>query len=308
MTTMNPEGPGWDSEELQVRSDSALVAKYRRLQSWYREVHIGVKPGPSHGRLVGSSVPVGCHPAVNFLTPGAWAHAEQRMHDVPHEGGTLDPDRLRRNLLSSMPMCFNIFGSLQAQAGFAGLVAALFDPEAASVEGVTCEWAPPKAAHLNDRSAFDAIVRYSTTSGESRFLGVETKYTEPLSQPKYVNPRYQEVTESCGWFIPGAFEALCSSPAKQLWRTVMLAAAYAATSGIVARAVLISLAEDAKAAAAAEQVRAQMTDPDRLVHVTLENLVHAAAKNSDPVVQVWADRFGDRYLHPGRLDTLPHPE
>jgi hypothetical protein len=119
---------------------------------------------------------VACHPAVNFLTAEAWGHAERRIVEVAQEHGTLDPVRLRRNLLSSMPMCFNMFGFLRGQEGFTKLAWAVFDGGTASVQDCVCEWAPaPKSAHLNDRSAFDAIVHYSTPSGENRFLGIETK-------------------------------------------------------------------------------------------------------------------------------------
>lgn len=285
-------------------SEPKLVARYRRLQSWYRETELGVPPGPSTGGgIVGSSLAKGLDPALNFLTPAAYQHAQERMVAVQNEGGTLAPDRLVRNMLSSMPLCFNIFGSLRTMEGFAELLAVTIDPEASSVTDTVCEWAPPKAEHLNDRSAFDAIVRYETAAGEQRFLGVETKYTETFSPRKYENERYQPLTETCGWFVPEAFNALSASPAKQLWRTVMLAASYTKSSGAQGRAVVLSLAEDTKAAAAVQQVKEQLTHPARLVHVTLERLVQAASSNGDPAVVDWAERFQHRYLRPERADA-----
>jgi len=293
----------WDSPVLEVKSDAPLVRRYRRLQSWYREHRLGVAPGPSGNRTVGSSVPKGLHRGLNFLTPQAWEHAEERIVEVQQEGGTLEPDRLLRNLLSSMPMCFNIFGSLRELEGFPELVAAVFDPEATFVGDAVCEWAPPKAEHLNDRSAFDAIVRYSTASGQQRFIGVETKYTEPFSQPDYTNDRYESVTASCGWFASGAYEALSQSAAKQLWRTVMLTAKYEETSGAMGRAAVLALAEDERAAAAVALVRQHMTSPDRLLLVTLEDLADAASGSADRRVQSWAAAFAERYLYPDRLDS-----
>lgn len=293
---------GWDDKVLRVDGDTPLVRRYRRLQSWYRETQLGVAPGPSNGRVVGSSVPKHTHPALNFLTPEAWQHAEQRMSEVPKEHGTLDGDRLRRNLLSSMPLCFNVFGSLRSLTGFGPLLALLFDAEAATVTDAVCEWAPSKTEHLNDRSAFDAIVRYGTAHGEQRFVGIETKYTEPFSQPEYVNRRYQEVTEQSGWFLPSAFDALRSSPSKQLWRTVMLTARYSATSGAEGRAAVVCLAEDETAVSAVAAVREQMVDPSRLLNVTLEQVADAADGSADPAVVRWASAFRLRYLHPERLD------
>jgi len=48
------ELPAWDAQSLQVRSDSPRTARYRLLQSWYREVVLGVPPAKVRGRLVGS--------------------------------------------------------------------------------------------------------------------------------------------------------------------------------------------------------------------------------------------------------------
>ena len=293
-----------DSPSLRVSSDSTLVARYRRLQSWYRSERLGVAPGTIGKSVVGSAVPKELHRGLNFLTPGAWEHAEERIVAVQAEGGTLEADRLLRNLLSSMPMCFNIFGSLRKFDGFADLIGAVFDAEASTAVDAMCEWAPQKETHLNDRSAFDAVVRYATSAGEERFVGVETKYTELFSTPEYSRPQYEKVTKESGWFTADAFDVLPASPAKQLWRTVMLAAAYSASSGITGRAAVVCLAEDKRAADVVALVQQHMTEPQCLVHVTLESLVAVASTNADPQVVEWAARFGGRYLDADRLGLL----
>lgn len=57
---------------------------------------------------------------MNFLNEDAVQHAEQRAVEVAREGGTLDPDHLFENLLSSMLMCFNLFGALRSMEGNGG--------------------------------------------------------------------------------------------------------------------------------------------------------------------------------------------
>lgn len=167
------------------------VARYRRLQAWYRERQLQVpEAGLWNGKPVASLLPVEAveaQPTLNFLTPAAYRHAERRIDEVRREGGTLDEDRLRRNLLSSMPLCFNVFGALGTHPAFASLLRTSgIDQDARTVEDVICEWAPrPASHHLGDRSAFDALVRYSAEDGSQRFIGVETKYTETFSPTEY---------------------------------------------------------------------------------------------------------------------------
>ena len=116
------------------------------------------------------------------------------------EGGSLDPVRLRRNLLSSMPLCFNLFGSLRAEPAFLTLFQRVFDPAATRIVDVICEYAPqPPKDYLDDRTAFDAVVFYETSTGP-RFMGIETKYTEPFSAKEYESSAYTAVTTDSGWF------------------------------------------------------------------------------------------------------------
>ena len=177
--------PAWYDPVLQVPSDSKRRARYRALQSWYRETVLGVEPGRhSSGRLVGSLLPK--QPALdklNFLDEQVASYAERRAEQVLKDGGTLDRDRLRRNLLSSMPLCFNLFGKLGAeQPAAARVLGAVLGLEIATVDQVLVEHAPPAAkAMLEDRTAFDAFVAYTTPTGAKGFVGVETKYTEPFS-------------------------------------------------------------------------------------------------------------------------------
>ena len=130
---------------------------------------------------------------LNFLTPGVASYAEERIQGVRRAAGTLDADRLRRNMLSSMPLCFNLFGFLRLHRDLAAQVlgqvlnldiARLDDGD--GIAGIEVEWAPPRARHLGDRTAFDAVVAYRTGDGRRGFLGVETKYTEPFGRPSIV--------------------------------------------------------------------------------------------------------------------------
>lgn len=292
------------------------IRKYRRLQAWYREHQLQIaEPGLWRGDPVASMLPVELvqqQPDLNFLDPSAYRHAERRIAEVRKEGGTLDEDRLRRNLLSSMPLCFNIFGALGTHPAFPALIRTSgVDPSAVHVDDVICEWAPlPASAHLGDRSAFDALVRYQGEDGSRRFVGVETKYTETFSPTEYERDEYVRVTKDSGWFKPGAETVLVGSATNQLWRTVMLAASVEAAGQLGRGSVLVlTLEDDQGGASCVAAVRSQLTDQSRLVHVTYERLVDACGWTGDPDLEAWARRFRLRYLDVDDIedrDTDPH--
>jgi hypothetical protein len=107
----------WYDPALQVPGDPARRARYRALQSWYRETVLHTEPGrhPHGQQPVGSMLPEDrALEGLNFLDQKIASYTERRAEEVIRDGGTLDRDRLRRNLLSSMPLCFNLFGKLQA--------------------------------------------------------------------------------------------------------------------------------------------------------------------------------------------------
>ena len=141
---------------------------------------------------------------------GIASYAARRADEVQAEGGTLDRDRLMRNMLSSMPLCFNLFGYLRKHPAEAARgLAAVLDLDIVENLHIVVEWAPDPAAHLNDRTAFDAFVAYRTGDGRRAFLGIETKYTEPFSPRGYESERYDSVTQDTrSGFKPGAEKVL----------------------------------------------------------------------------------------------------
>lgn len=318
--------PRWDDPTLYPRSDGARIRRYRRLQSWYREVQLQAAPGVSQATTSGrlgsllETEQVVAQPDINFLHPEAARHAKERALEVQEEHGTLEVGRLRHNLLSSMPLCFNLFGALRAEPAFLELLRACFDPDAASVEEVTCEWAPRPEDHLGDRTAFDAFVAYRRADGSRAFIGVETKYTEPFSrsihgrkggkQAGEVTPRgerYRDVTDECRWFVRGrdAAEALELPAANQLWRNALLAASLEGAGSFGTGSVIVASTDgDAGAAKALGILGAELEDPERVRRVSLESIV-SAAEDIDGLGG-WARRFRHRYLDVDAPDTRPH--
>lgn len=304
LNDMSQTTPAWDSPDLFPTSDAKRVARYRRLQSWYRAVQLGVEAGtsgnyPALGSYLHADA-VAAQRDLNFLHPAAHEHAETRALKVQDEGGSLEPKRLFHNMLSSMPMCFNLFGAMRGEhTAFLPVFQKLFDSEATAITEIVCEWAPADlAARIGDRTAFDAVILY-VAGAEPRFVGIETKYTEAFSAEPYDRPQYRTLTADSDWFVDGADVELLKGPkANQLWRNTMLAAALEASgSKGTGRVAVVALADDSGAQAALEIVQPQMTAPasDHLRLVTIEDILSTAEKLA-PQLSWWATSFRRRYV------------
>jgi len=295
-----PTWPPWNAIELSAPGDGERVAAYRAHQSRYRDEVLGVAPGDRPGNAslrVGNTLDgdaVANDPTLNFVDDPAYRHAVRRGEEVQLEGGTLETGRLFHNLMSSMTMCFNLFGSMSGIPAFVDVVQACFDPGAIIVNDVVCEVKPTDA--LGDRTAFDAIVHYRGDKGRRRFIAVETKYTEPFSPKPYDTDTYRAVTDHSGWFIDGAADRLVGTATNQLWRGLMLASLTEDETGAVGSYAVVTPADDEKGRAAVEAARRELANPERLMLVTIEEIVAAAAARPDRRLVEWAAAFHKRYI------------
>jgi hypothetical protein len=245
---------------------------------------------------------VRARPGLNFVHPDVAAYVETRIPVVREAGGSLDDHRLRHNMLSSMPLCFNLFGYLRSRpAEAAAVLSELLRLPMASVDAIEVEWAPDRAEHLGDRTAFDAVVFYRSTSGAPGFVGIETKYTEPFSTTEYDVATYRDRTVP-PVFRPGAADRLKGRATNQLWRNTLLALSLKASGKFVHGHVAVVACEgDTKVAAALEGLRKDLVCFDSVVRsTTLEQL--AAAFGTLAGTREWARAFYERYLGVEQVD------
>ncbi len=302
---------GWQDPRLRVSSDPSRRAVRRLLQGWWREVELGLPPGrDQNGWLRNNMLPadaVARDRSLNFLSSEVASYAEERAPVVLGEEGALDEDRLWRNLLSSMPLCFNLFGRLRAnpESG-ARVLARATGLDVAKIEELEVEWTPDGGHPLGDRTAFDAWVAYRDSQDSRGFFAVETKYTEPFSRGVYDKPRYREVT---AWpdagFLPGAAEMLRGTATNQLWRNTLLAAAVRREGRFAeGRVLVVALDDDPHVARAMEVFRDAHEAPQTLVHVTtIEQLV--AAAREEETLAAWSESFERRYLDLSPVSASP---
>jgi hypothetical protein len=290
--------------------------KARLMASLWRETQ-GLPPGAHHARRrdgtmvcreLGSRLEFGHakRTGANFLTPAIRRQVRDRLaHPEAHE--LIREERLWADLLSSQPMCFNLFGELAADLDLATSAARAWWPD--RVEQVTelrFEWSPGALdpRYLGNRTAFDAVLIHTTPDDGRGFIGIETKYHERAEPPKRLRPerlrRYDEVTERSGAFRPGWEQALAKTDLQQIWLDHLLALSMLPEwdRGLF---VLVYPAANTSMASVASRYAAALRDPSTFQHRTLEDLTaRLHVVTSDP----WVAAFEDRYLNFEKLRAV----
>jgi hypothetical protein len=219
--------------------------KLREIQSWYREYVLALAPGMHRrggikrevcSRLTDEAVLV--DPSLNFLVDSEIeALAMERLNNSQRWGGIVQRDRLYRDLLSSQPLTFNLFGFFKVQvpsnpdsveaAALVQILRDVFWVDADIVTDIRLEYAPPRPPAAKSGSAFDCFIEYRR-GGKSGFVGIEAKYSEDLRAQKPTseerNPEYRQVTEKAdSGFKPKAADVLNQPTTCQLWYNSCLA-------------------------------------------------------------------------------------
>lgn len=290
--------PPWDDPSWRVAGDSSWQAGLRWQQCWWRAERLALPAGPFSkarpNRLVGSTLAFDAPPDANFLTHEAAAAAARRL--AGGGGGLVKEDRLRRFLLSSQPMCFNLFGHFQDaphRSALAGWVRR-HDSEVDRVTRVEVEWAPQRAKHFHGGSAFDAIVEYQRHDGNLGFLAVECKYHEDLVQSDVPNVKdvYRTFTDAHGLWRTGAASRLDRRGLRQFWLNTLLAQSLLRAGTYAAgKSIVVACAADRSARDACAVLRAELADPSTLAWDPWE-AVAASIEGHDE----WRNRFVTRYL------------
>jgi hypothetical protein len=208
-------------------------------------------------------------------------------------------------MLSSQPMCFNLFGPLVDDVSLATrCMRELLFGEVGAVTEVRIEYAPsPAGEYLGDHTSFDAFVAYTRPDGEPAFLGIETKLTEPFSPREYQKQTYRKLTECDGsLWRREAWATMSSSEWNQLWRNHLLVDALCrhprARHGRRGRSVLVRHPGDPGVAAVAATYRSILVAPhDTFCDWPLDVVVEAFARACETDDErAWIDAFRLRYL------------
>jgi len=295
----------------QYSGDTPFTRKMRLHQSWYRSmilrVACGVGPRSSSKNKYGNMLTgADGERGLNFLTSEIFAVVQERLREGR---GAVEPFRLLNNMLSSQPMCFNLFGPLVKNEGLAQmLINAIVPEQVARVLRVQIEWAPePKSEYLNDRTAFDAFVEYVDEEGKKYGLGIETKLTEPFSQKEYDSEAYRRwmVSEASPW-KPEAAKYVVHKKHNQLWRDHLLAVAleqHRSSDYEKCRLMLVRHPEDLECEKITENYQDLLKGERRFIDMPLDKLIERWQSCSlDETSENWLNVFHRRYLNLNQSD------
>ena len=289
---------------------SAFQQRARMLQSLWREEQgylCGEHKGSRVTRLLGSRLmPEDAKTLKNYLTETIRGVVEDEVCNIKaSEGKLFGKPRIFNDLLSSQPLCFNLFGELTQDLALASAV--VRDMTAGRFKEVTkidFEYSPGRRdpRYLNDRSAFDIFLRCQTATGKEGFIGIEVKYHENLQGPHGdPKPLYSDVANKMGCF-KSDHAPLKQSPLQQIWRDHLLAGITRIVDtyddGLF---VTLYPKDNTHVSTALSAYRTHLTNEDSFASWTLEDFVAALRSHSEAP---WIASFNDRYLAFEKVDKL----
>jgi hypothetical protein len=287
-----------------VAGDNAWQQRARLTQALWRErkdVPAGLhRDAPLGSRLTTTD---GEPPTLaNYLSAPAKRQVKAAVAAARESGALLSRPRLWVDLLSSQPLCFNLFGPLAEDLDLATASLRLLWPHIDQVTEIKFEWSPGRGDehYTGNRSAFDVFVAYQNATGRG-FLGIEVKYHENLRGTAATDQkqRYPKIAAAQGVFRDDALSALQMLPLQQLWLDHLLALQLRASpvdGWDEGTFVFLSPAGNVDCTAAALRYSHALTDTTTFDARTLDELVQAIRLVAD---DPWADAVYERYLDPG---------
>lgn len=286
-----------------VTGDNAWQQRARLMQALWRERQC-LPAGRHRDAPLGSRLTPadGDRPVLaNYVSAAAKRQVEIAVAAAHDSGALLSRPRLWVDLLSSQPLCFNLFGPLAEDLDLATAALRMLWPHIVQVTEIKFEWSPGRGdeRYTGNRSAFDVFVAYRSPTGRG-FLGIEVKYHENLRGTVATDPtqRYPKIASRHGIFREGALVELQTLPLQQLWLDHLLALQLRASPDDgwdEGTFVFLSPTGNVDCTAAAHRYRHCLTDSATFDVRTLDELVQAVRLATD---DPWADAVYERYLDP----------
>ncbi len=224
-----------DEKELRdynvfYKPDTDFASYARLLQSKWRVsqgLKMNDKPKSNYGNFVDTEIAKA--DKVNFMTDNIKLLVTEKIKEIRTNGGLVGEPRIWNNLLSSQPLCFNLFGELHYDLDLATkFFQKLFSDKVSSVTKVDFEFSSRR--HKPDNSAFDVYVEY-LHNDKKHFFGIEVKYQENLYEESKATASenfakhkdtYIKLTNNSNYFKPNTIEELQQTPIAQMWRDHLL--------------------------------------------------------------------------------------
>ncbi len=286
--------------------DTRFRAAARLLQSLWREKR-GLAPGiydsgaGARRRLGSRLANDAAQGGANFLSSEIFAQARCDLA-YREPGALIDVERMHANLLSSMPLAFNLFAPLKANKALARKVFNQLTPDTLKeVSHIQMEHSPGRGddTFTADGTAFDAFATARAPDGARTFIAVEVKYSESMTEPEArLRPRYDQLARTSGLFRDPDDVALRKNPLQSFWRAHMLAQSMV-DAGLYDRGVFVLIAprQNREVQRAAREYAKRLTgDPAKVafLNVELEDAITAVRKAGAPEhADVLFERYAD---------------
>jgi len=224
--------PAWkelEDHKVAERSDAPWQRVLRLSQALWRErehLPIGTK---AEGQELGSRIamPEAEQDLPNYLSGPIKRIVRETVQQAKAEDKLIQKPRIFNDLLSSQPLCFNLFGELKADLGLATAWAQhLWPDRVQEVTRVEFEHSPGRRdpRYLGNRTAFDAYFEHTVPGGDKGFIGFEVKYHENLEvEPAKTGERVLAVARDSGLFAEESLPELQAPPLQQVWFDHLLA-------------------------------------------------------------------------------------
>jgi hypothetical protein len=300
---LGPLKPEWDRAPGDPEMTAFKREARRRQATWRAQQGLGFgehPPGNKNGSVL---MEEDGDAYANFLSPRIVEAVKHRLHeDQRQTSQQLQESRLLNHLLSSMPMCFNLFGELHDDPERLTAAGKALWNVAGEGQAVEFEWSPGRhdPRYTGDGTAFDVGMFFGEPGGSRTVVGIETKYhehavteSEPNAETRL--PRYQEVAERSEAFKPDWRKRILGTELQQVWRDHLLLLSMlqdtdqAWTSGTY---VLVYPEGNTSFARLAERYTDALQDASTFRHVTLEALLGAHVLHECETEQ----KFRGRYL------------
>ena len=208
MTSLNQTAAQYSV--LENVDKSIFQRSARILQSIWRfkeGFEMGQVSNRDRTRPIGSRLPMpwAQESLANYLTENIQDVVRSEVLDpVKSKGKLYGKPRIFNDLLSSQPLCFNLFGELTLDLTLAtSVIKKLTVGKVENVTRIEFEWSPGRGdiTYTGDRSAFDVYVEFLTPEHKKGFLGIEVKYHENLiGKASPDKERYDEIAGSMDCF------------------------------------------------------------------------------------------------------------
>jgi hypothetical protein len=280
--------------------------KARLLQSIWRTEQ-GYPIGFQGDRQLGSrlAMPWAKDTLANYLTDNIRSIVRNEIeNEGPRYKKLYGQPRIYSDLLSSQPLCFNLFAELKYDFGLATKVFnTLTTGRVNVVTGIEFEYSPGRRdqRYTGDRTAFDVYVTYETSSVKRGFIGIEVKYHENMKEPALQHySRYDEIARTMSCFKDDAVNQLKQKPLQQVWRDHLLAGSILILDDFDEGSFAFIYPKDNKnCRSLISEYQDCLCRSDTFKEWTLELVADAIKKNTE---DGWIDMFTDRYLNFSKLE------